>query len=648
MNKKPFLHIRFDEYGKALDYSENRHPIDLAYREYIDNGDGKVSKYSFFTDGRTTDRYMRPKLGENLSPPFTWCAWLMKQVHNPSNYPIFMSFQLPYIACNSSTHPFRLSLRVNGSQQHMEGTTIPQLNEWYHVAMVFGQNRTQLYVNGELENESTSLISDETANSEFDIGTHYSNSSAYVNTGRYDDIRIYKEALKQEDIQQIMNCDSDKKRMTFHSNGDVSVRGIEENVEWTLLDNFISDLDNGVTPWDNALGGNAINNTTDLTNAGWTHSLTTIETGNYHRERGFLQMFGSGPALGYIEKTLPAGYDWVKVKWGNWYHGPDTQIRMNGTIVSVLETNQNRAEFVSQYSGTPTIRIEETGGIFWVSEIWVGKSNDNAGPIVKDDRRQSPHFIYNSYSPNLHPYDDWTAGTSGSDGAFSHNGSVGENHRVIMPDPWGNPTVVWECRPDSVSGPDGGWNHTAIPIDNTKMYRYSVWMMRNTNTGGSFYHGCHGYGSTNGVLHRGNGGNQTNPYFWSDSSSFTVWRWQLIVGHIWPAGSGTGSQHPDSGRYDLNRYRGTISADWVWRPETTTGRGRNYLFYSTNTSQRQWMVYPMFEVCDGTEAPIEDLLQGRAYGPSGKIESNLIDMGNKSQIYTDDGYIRIKGRLLIT
>lgn len=143
------------------------------------------------------------------------------------------------------------------------------------------------------------------------------------------------------------------------------------------------------------------------------------------------------------------------------------------------------------------------------------------------------------------------------------------------------------------------------------MYRLSTWVKRNNSTNGNFYLGCHGYGSVDGVLRRDNNNNNTNPYFLSTAGGFNPGEWQLVVGHIWPAGSGTGAEHPDSGRYTVSDGRiGNISLDFVWRAETTTGRHRSYLYYSTDTSMRQQWVYPRMEIVDGTEPSIADLLAG--------------------------------------
>jgi hypothetical protein len=221
---------------------------------------------------------------------------------------------------------------------------------------------------------------------------------------------------------------------------------------------------------------------------------------------------------------------------------------------------------------------------------------------------------------NLIPYTTWTSGT-GSVGVFSQNGSTTENYRITDTDPFGLNSIVWEARPDSTSGPDGGWNTSTFAIDNTKLYRFSTWVRRTVTGNGSFYLGTNGFGSVNGVLLRSNtSSNNTNPYFWVGTPSSS---WELVVGHVWPVNSGNGGNHPDSGRWNITNGKfGNISNDFVWRSETTSARHRTYLYYSTNTLTRQQWFNPRVDVIDGTEPSIDDLLNNRV--------NTIVNLKNKN------------------
>jgi len=221
----------------------------------------------------------------------------------------------------------------------------------------------------------------------------------------------------------------------------------------------------------------------------------------------------------------------------------------------------------------------------------------------------------------------WTVSTGSAIG-FTRNGDETENYRILSNDPFGEETVIWEARPTAVSGADGGWNGAIFNIDNTKTYRFSTWVKRDVQgSTGRFYLGTKGFNSAEeaiGVIDRGTGATNTNPYFWYSSSppntELPTGTWVLVVGHIWPAGSGTGSVHTDSGRYNTAGSKfGTIHRDYVWSTNNVKSRHRSYLYYSTDASTRQQWAYPRVDIIDGTEPSIADLISD---APSDVIDSS--------------------------
>ncbi len=221
----------------------------------------------------------------------------------------------------------------------------------------------------------------------------------------------------------------------------------------------------------------------------------------------------------------------------------------------------------------------------------------------------------NIINGGLIDHSSWTNGT-GSVGQFNRSGSTDENHRITGTDPWGKTTTVWEARPDATSNADGGWNSDRVDIDHTQLYRVSVWVNRKVlGTNGRFYLGSRGYGSTNGLVRVTNGTTYTNPYFWvssaTPSQSFNEDEWVLVVGHIFPSDYNGNSSHTESGRYTTKDGRvGNIHYDFKWLPETTESLHRTYCYYSTDPTVRQQWIYPRFDLVDGTEPSIDDLLNG--------------------------------------
>ena len=466
-----------DIYNVFSDLSEKTNSV-VNYN--VESGHGVVSKYSAYFNGNT-NKYLRCQLDYVPSGNFTWCAWVMKNRHSIVNYPIFMSFGLPYIASDSSTLPFRFSYRNSSNAQvSIVGTTVPSLDQWYHVCVTQDNSDLKLFVNG-VQEATTTILANPFEGSLFDIGRHFSDDN-YRIWGRVDDARFYRKALTQQEIDIIRNR-SESKVLEFKNNGDIYIKKIDEDVEWELLNNWICpELDGTTNQFDTSIGSRVLSSVASMQADGWTTYLTSVDNTSYSRIKGYSQHFYSGEPIGYIQKTLPSGYDMIRIKWGNWYTGT-SQIFLDGVSIQILVANEG-AEFLTfEYSGTPVLRISESG-IYWIAEIWVGKKKTKTLDL-NHSGVDIPKIKFNEKSINLHSYSVWQPGT-GSSGSFIVNGSASESSRKYGADPWGRKTVIWESFPDSVSGRDGGWNYEQIPIDNTKMYRYSVWVRRNGTNNGTF------------------------------------------------------------------------------------------------------------------------------------------------------------------
>lgn len=202
----------------------------------------------------------------------------------------------------------------------------------------------------------------------------------------------------------------------------------------------------------------------------------------------------------------------------------------------------------------------------------------------------------------------WTVGT----GAVAGYGLNGDgNSRVFDTNPWGDSDIVWDVsNQDAVSDADGGYAGAYFPIDNTKMYRYSVFVRRKVIGNGTFYLGL--YTTPTPVLNRSNGASNGNPYFqyyaWGSFGNIKD-DWFLAVGHVFPSGSGTGANHAESGIYNMlgNKILPNPT-DFVWAPTTTNASTRSYLFYSTDTTTNQQWYQPRVDLCDGDQPTITQLL----------------------------------------
>lgn len=223
---------------------------------------------------------------------------------------------------------------------------------------------------------------------------------------------------------------------------------------------------------------------------------------------------------------------------------------------------------------------------------------------------------------NLLAHHTWCKGSGTYVNRFyPNNGLATENERIISTDPFNRSAVIWQSPSnDALSNDDGGWNSSRVPVDNTKMYRFSVWIRkRNVIGDGRAYLGTYAYNSANtalGVKLRSSTTTSANFYFAAyrfdtDLAGTALDQWLLFVGHVWPVDSGEGADHVDTGIYNMSGQKVRVAFDCTWLADTTQTMHRSYQYYSTNISEIQQWWDPRIDLVDGNEPTIADLLAGR-------------------------------------
>jgi hypothetical protein len=214
-------------------------------------------------------------------------------------------------------------------------------------------------------------------------------------------------------------------------------------------------------------------------------------------------------------------------------------------------------------------------------------------------------------SQNMLNTSTWTVG-SGSVSGFGQNGATSENSREFGTNPFGGSSILWKGGNDSASNADGGWNSSYYTIDNTETYRFVVWIKKTNSNDGSTYFGCQQWQSGSdttmydySILYL-NGNLRPNPYFWvGDLPQLN--KWYMLVAYVH-------GRHYDSnlsygGIYDPVTGTKVVNiTDFKFAPTTTKLRHRAYLYYDTNTSDRQFFYAPRMEKVDGNEPSISNLL----------------------------------------
>ncbi|HXJ99963.1 MAG TPA: hypothetical protein VNJ50_14010 [Gelidibacter sp.] len=126
-------------------------------------------------------------------------------------------------------------------------------------------------------------------------------------------------------------------------------------------------------------------------------------------------------------------------------------------------------------------------------------------------------YIFNysmGYSQNLLNTTSWTA-SSGSVSGFSVNGTDPENYRELDLNHIGQKVILWKAVPDVNNDANGGWDSSYHPINNTKTYRFSVWLKKANSFDGVSYFGSQQWSSTmdNQSVLRLSGSFDSNPFF---------------------------------------------------------------------------------------------------------------------------------------
>ena len=227
----------------------------------------------------------------------------------------------------------------------------------------------------------------------------------------------------------------------------------------------------------------------------------------------------------------------------------------------------------------------------------------------------------NNADCNLVNDSTWTIG-SGVVSGFSNNGAASENSREMGKNHVGEDVVLWKASPDAQSGADGGWNSIYYTINNTKTHRFSVWIKKTNSNDGKTYFGCR---SINNIL-RLNGTVENNPYFWAGDLP-KLNRWYLVVGYV--------HKHTYNLTLNLGRiYDGVTGeavktiTDFKFNDTATKVQHRSYLYYDTNTEDRQYFYAPRIDELSGCEPSINELLK---VNNDSKLIFSFDTSGNQTQ-----------------
>jgi hypothetical protein len=250
------------------------------------------------------------------------------------------------------------------------------------------------------------------------------------------------------------------------------------------------------------------------------------------------------------------------------------------------------------WSSTVPVKLEN----IWVS---LGKQTVGGGNYTWD----TPSIFSEATSNILVNQNKlpWTAGTGSDPLGWSANGTNTEQLRQTGIDPYGGSSIIWKAINGGVDNDaDGGFNGPLVSIDQTKTYRFSLFM-KQFSTAGYKYLGLSANGT--GVLDLG-GTTNTNAYFFASNLPENN-KWYLVVGYLNPLNSTITTKNPESGIWDLETGNKVSElTDYRMATDTTQVLMRSYQYYNTTANPDEvWMWNPRIDVVATDTPSVTELLR---------------------------------------
>lgn len=193
--------------GDLKDYSNNNNDM-VAINAFNISNDGKIGKCYASTANNAHGSSSKEVL---LTGSHTMCLWFNLSAYSSSPTAIFTNHLYASTAntgINLVGNKIGVSIGYTDSSREWDlrkGTTTIELNKWYHVAMVYNKknNALNIYVNGIKEYSGVLTKTIKFMSAKLQLNQWSVGSGSYTTTGKYNDVRVYNEALSAKDIKEI-------------------------------------------------------------------------------------------------------------------------------------------------------------------------------------------------------------------------------------------------------------------------------------------------------------------------------------------------------------------------------------------------------------------------------------------------------------
>jgi len=225
---------------------------------------------------------------------------------------------------------------------------------------------------------------------------------------------------------------------------------------------------------------------------------------------------------------------------------------------------------------------------------------------------------------NIVSTDSWANGNTGNEPGFVAYSYLdrGTNTRETVTGPFGESVVAWKFL-TTTDGSRLGFNQSVsvgtnlFEIDTTKKYRMSMWIRRTVASASTerLYFSPVASNGTSAINmeNYATGADLTYVFgitnFTTLTSQLPENEWRLLVVVIWPSGE-TGTS-TITGIYKSNGDLVSAYGDVRWKSTATYANIRLFSNYDGLTGNTVHSTYPRFELMDGTEPTLFELISGR-------------------------------------
>ncbi|WP_298326140.1 choice-of-anchor D domain-containing protein [uncultured Dokdonia sp.] len=181
----------------------------------------------------------------DLTGPFTMSTWV-KAGANANNRDIISKSNIPYtegyaLRLTNAMVPRIVWKNAAGTTEALNASIALPQDEWHHIAVIYDGNRATFYIDG-IEDTSAVRNNPVSSNNHFLIAASNHESPTRFFDGTIDEVRVWSQALSQEQLQFIMNQEIEK--FTDDSvNGKIIPQNISKNevatIPWADLEMYL-------------------------------------------------------------------------------------------------------------------------------------------------------------------------------------------------------------------------------------------------------------------------------------------------------------------------------------------------------------------------------------------------------------------------